>query len=112
MERARWLPVPRQELVDLARGMAPLHSSEHISEIGEGLEVVELGRGEERSDNGPAIAAAVRAGEQMVLAAERDRSDGALDRVVIELDAAVVEEAGERRPSGERVADRLGQPAV
>jgi hypothetical protein len=49
------------------------HSFEHISEIGEGLEVVELGRGEERSDNGPAIAAAVRAGEQMVLAAERNR---------------------------------------
>ena len=53
--------------------MAVNHSFEHISEIGEGLEVVELGRGEERSDNGPAIAAAVRAGEQMVLAAERNR---------------------------------------
>jgi len=53
--------------------MALNHSFEHISEIGEGLEVVELGRGEERSDNGPAIAAAVRAGEQMVLAAERNR---------------------------------------
>jgi hypothetical protein len=54
------------------------------------------------------IAAAVRASEQMVLTAERDRSDDALDRVVIELDAAVVEEAGERRPSGECAADRLG----
>ena len=53
--------------------MAVNHSFEHISEIGEGLEVVELGRGEKRSDNGPAIAAAVRAGEQMVLAAERNR---------------------------------------
>jgi hypothetical protein len=49
------------------------HSFEDISEIGKGLDVVELGRGEERSDNGPAIAAAVRAGEQMVLAAERNR---------------------------------------
>ena len=53
--------------------MAVNHSFEHISEIGEGLDVIELGRGEERSDNGPAIAAAVRAGEQMVLAAERNR---------------------------------------
>ena len=53
--------------------MALNHSFEHISEIGKGLDVVELGRGEERSDNGPAIAAAVRAGEQMVLAAERNR---------------------------------------
>jgi hypothetical protein len=40
--------------------MALNHSFEHISEIGKGLDVVELGRGEERSDNGPAIAAAVR----------------------------------------------------
>src|SRR5438552_1678455 len=54
--------------------MALKHSFEHISEIGEGLDVIELGRGEERSDNGPAIAAAVRAGEQMVLAAERDEA--------------------------------------
>jgi len=53
--------------------MALNHSFEHISEIGKGLDVVELGRGEERSDNGPAVAAAVRAGEQMVLAAESNR---------------------------------------
>src|SRR6516165_7741846 len=112
MERPRWLPVPWQKLIEPARRMAVDHSFKHISEIGEGLEVVELGCGEERSYNGPALAAAVRAREQMVLAAERDRSDGALDRVVIELDAAVIEKAGERHPSGERVADRLSQPAV
>src|SRR5215469_1509786 len=70
MERPRWLPVPRQKLIEPGRRMAINHSFEHISEIGEGLEVIELGRGNERSDNGPAIAAAVRAGEQMVLAAE------------------------------------------
>ena len=73
MEGPRWFPVPRQKLIEPARRMALNHSFEHISEIGEGLDVVELGRGEERSDNGPAIAAAVRAGEQMVLAAERNR---------------------------------------
>ena len=72
MEGPRWFPVPRQKLIEPARRMALNHSFEHISEIGEGLDVVELGRGEERSDNGPAIAAAVRAGEQMVLAAERN----------------------------------------
>ena len=48
----------------------------------------------------------------MVLAAERDRPDGALDRVVVELDAAVVEEAAERCPAGQGVADRLGQGAA
>jgi hypothetical protein len=73
VERPRWLPVPRQQLIEPARRMALNHSFEHISEIGKGLDVVELGRGEKRSDNGPAIAAAVRAGEQIVLAAERNR---------------------------------------
>jgi len=37
--------------------MAINHSFEHTSEIGEGLDVIELGRGNERSDNGPAISA-------------------------------------------------------
>jgi hypothetical protein len=32
--------------------------------------------------------------EQRVLPAERDRADGALDGVVVELKAAIVEEAG------------------
>ncbi len=47
----------------------------------------------------------------MVLAPERDGPDGALHGVVVELDAAVVEEAGECRPARERIADGLGQPA-
>jgi hypothetical protein len=47
----------------------------------------------------------------MVLAPERDGSDGALDRIVVEFDTAVIEEAGEGRPAGERVADGLGEGA-
>ncbi len=39
----------------------------------------------------------------MVLAPERDGPDGALDGVVVELDATVVEEAAQRRPARERV---------
>ncbi len=38
----------------------------------------------------------------MVLAPERHGPDGALDGVVVELDAAIVEEAGECRPARER----------
>lgn len=36
-------------------------------------------------------------------------SDGALDDVVVQLDAAVVEEQGQPLPARERIADRLGQ---
>jgi hypothetical protein len=42
---------------------------------------------------------------------ERDRRDGTLDGVIVELDATVIEEAGEGRPAGERVADGLGEGA-
>ena len=44
-------------------------------------------------------------------ASERDGSDGALDRVVVELDTTVIEEAGEGGPAPECVADGLGEGA-
>src|SRR5690606_26587680 len=55
----------------------------------------------------PVLGAGVRASEEGVLAIERDRPDGAFDGVEVDLDAAVIEEAGETLPAGERVADRL-----
>ena len=88
-------PIPGEEFVEPAHGMAVGHALEDVFEIGERLDVIELCGGDERADGGPADAAAVRAGEQMVLAAERDGPDGAFDRVVVEIDAAVVEEAAE-----------------
>lgn len=48
----------------------------------------------------------------MVLATERDWTDGPFDRVVVEVNPAVVEEAAERRPAGEGVADGLGKSAA
>ncbi len=48
----------------------------------------------------------------MILSPERHGSDGALDRIGVKLDAAVVEEAGECRPAREGIADGLGQPAA
>jgi hypothetical protein len=52
--------------------------------------------------------ALIRAGEQGVLAVERDRADRALDHVGIDLDPAVVEEDGEACPVLEGVPDRPG----
>src|ERR1700686_2424304 len=42
----------------------------------------------------------------MVFAPERDRTDGTLDHIGVDLDATVVEEASKTVPSRERVADR------
>ena len=105
-------PVPGQQVVEPAHGMAVGHALEHVLEIGEGLDVVELGGGEEGGDGRPAVGAAIGSGEQVVLAAERDGADGALDGVVVEFDAAVIEEAAEGVPAGQRIADSVGEAAA
>jgi hypothetical protein len=51
--------------------MAVGHAFQHVLEVDERLDVVELGGGDEGTDGGPADAAAIRAGEQVVLAAKR-----------------------------------------
>jgi type III restriction enzyme len=66
----------------------------------------------ERADGGPAGATAIRTGEQVVLAPEGDGPDGSLDWVVVEIDAAVVEEAAKGWPAGEGVAHRFGEAAA
>jgi hypothetical protein len=55
------------------------------------------------------LAATVGTSEQVILPAERDRPDGALDDVAVELDAAVVEEAAEALPARQRVANGVGE---
>ena len=87
------------------------HALQDISEPGEGLDVVELRGGDEGTYGCPSDAATVRAGEQMVFAPERDGPDGALDRVVVEFDAAVIEESGEGWPARERITNGLGERA-
>jgi hypothetical protein len=47
----------------------------------------------------------------MVFAPERDGPDGALDRIVVEFDAAVIEEPGEGWPARERITNGLGEGA-
>src|SRR5260370_41549332 len=85
------------------------HALQDVSEPGKGLDVVEPCGGDEGADGCPSGAAAVRAGEQMVLAPERDGPDGALDRLVVGFDAAVVEESGEGWPARERITNGLGE---
>ena len=92
--------------------MAVDDPGEDVGEIGVRLDPVELAGFDERGDDRPVLAAAIGAGEERVLAIERDRPDGSLDGVGIDLDAPVVEEAGEALPAGERVADRLGEPGL
>src|SRR5262249_23756078 len=60
----------------------------------------------------PTVATTIRAGEEVIFAAQRHGSDRPFDGVVVEIDAAVVQEAAKGWPAGEGVADRLGKAAT
>ena len=75
------------------------HAFEHVREIGEGLDVVELGGGDERADVAQRWAPPSDPANR-VLTAQRDRPDGTFDGVGVELDAAIIKEADRDRPSG------------
>jgi len=64
--------------------MTVCYALEDVVDVGLGLDAVEFCSLDEGADHGPAGAAAVAAGEEMVLAAERHGPDGALDGVGVE----------------------------
>jgi hypothetical protein len=55
------------------------------------------------------LGATIGAREQRVFPIERDRMDRAFDGIVVELDAAIVDEARQALPTRERIADRFGE---
>src|SRR6266446_5334806 len=104
------LPSPgqqRAQLVDF--GFARDDAFEDIAQISERLDIVELCRLDQRGNNRPAFGPAIRTGEEMVLGAQLDRPDGALDGIRINLDAPVFEEHTEPLPMAQRIADGVGQ---
>ena len=72
--------------------MATDDAGDDFGDVGLWIDIVELGGLDERGDDGPVFGAAVGAGEQAVLAGQRQGPDGALDGVVVDLDAAITEE--------------------
>jgi hypothetical protein len=85
---------------------------ERVGEVGVRIDAAELAGLDQRGDDRPIVAAAIRAGEERILAIERDGPDRSLDRVGVDLDPAVVEEANETVPMREPVADRLSELAL
>ena len=86
-------PVPRQELVDpIDRVIGD--ASENVAQLRLGIKAVELGGFDQGVDGGGALAAGVGAGEEIILAAEGERPDGAFGGVVVDLQAPVVADSG------------------
>ena len=73
------------------------------------IDVVELGGREQRGEDGPCAAPAVRSSEERVLARDGLRADRALDGIVVDVEPAIVEEALERGAPAYSVADRVGE---
>ena len=70
---------------------------------------VELGAFDQRVHGGGAAATGIGAGEQPVLAADRDATQGPLGRVVVERQAAIIEAADEGGPAPAHVAEGGGE---
>ena len=81
---------------------------EHVVQVSLRIDGVHFASFDERGNDCPLLAATVGAGEEMIFAPERDRTDRALNYIGVDLDAAVVEEAGKTFPARECVADRPG----
>src|ERR1700748_2065087 len=80
---------------------------ENIGKVKVPVYAAELGGLDQRSHDGPVLRAVIVAGEECVLARKNLRAHRAFDDVGIEIDAAVIEEAGQALPVLERITDRL-----
>ena len=101
-----------QELVDPRCWVTIGEVCERYSQPGLRVDAGELAVLDEGGDHRPVVAALVGACEQGVLAVESQRADRALDSVVVEIDATIVEEPDETVPAWKSVADRLAETAL
>lgn len=79
-------------------------ADQDVGEVGERVDAVETAAGEDRAQNAGALGPGLAAGEEPVLATDGDAPELALGGVVVEAQAPVVEEPGERPPLVARLA--------
>jgi hypothetical protein len=104
-------PVPGQQLIE-ALDIVLIDPREHVGKPSLRIDVVEPCCLDQCVHHGRSFAAAIRAGEQPRLAAERDAAQCPLGGIVGKADAAVVEKARERVPALEHVVHRLAHITV
>src|SRR5690606_15353899 len=103
-----WLEIPWKQLINAVYGMLG-DPGKHLAQISHGLHAVERSAAEQAIDGRRTMAARIRSGEQEVLAAQGNDAQGAFGGIVIDLDAPVINVAGERRPTPQRIADGPSQ---
>ena len=101
------LPCPRRQFADaLCRVIR--EPRENLGEPGLWVDVVEATGLDKRVDRRCATPSFIGSREGPVAAPHGDVAQGPFRGVVRQADSSIVEEAGEGRPAGEHVADRLG----
>ena len=101
----------RGDLGDLAGGHLR-QAREHVAQVGLWVDAAAAAALDEGVEDGSAMAGLGLADEQPVLLPHGRGTDGVLDPVVVDGDAAVAQECFERRPLLERVADGFAQGAL
>lgn len=92
--------------------MAVDDACEGVGQVGERIDAIQLTGFDKGGDDCPVLGAAVGTCEQCIFPVERDGTDRALDDVVVEFDTAIIDEARQALPAGERIADGVGQLAL
>src|SRR6185503_17370169 len=100
------LPGEGRELEDAAGGPTR-QEAEEVSEVGPGFDVVELTARQEGDEGGVDLGGVVGADEEPVLPSDGFPPQGPFGAVVVNGQAAVVQEALERDPLVQGVADGL-----
>ena len=96
--RCDGLPVPRQKLSE-AELRDVGDASEHIGEPGQRIDVVELGRHDQRRHCGGSLGTAIGACEQPGFTSQGKPTQCAFGRVVGEADPAIVDEIEQTGPN-------------
>ena len=82
---------------------------EDVFQISEGIETIKPGTLDERGEDRPRPGSGIRAREQGVAPAGRDAAVQPLDRIGVDLDAAVAQEDAQPVPVVQGIADRRGE---
>src|SRR5262249_49494559 len=102
--RALGRPGPGHELVEARGGPEIDQLGEDVGEVGLRIDAVQFAGFDERSNAGPVLRAMIVTGEERILAIKYHRANASFDDVGVELDAAVIEEAGEPVPEVRNVS--------
>jgi hypothetical protein len=100
-------PVPGEKFVETAVRPEIDETEENVGKVAVRIDPAELAALDQRSQDGPVLRAVIVAGEECVLARKNLRAHRAFDDVGVEIDAAVIEEAGQALPVLERITDGL-----